>query len=101
MHSVVAFCFIPARNALDCRRFALIDIQQHFAVHVFAYRQPKQVEKCRADIEESSAVDSVVLSDVGTSGNKDTELAMLDRWASRLARNASRTQVIGVETMIR
>jgi len=41
---MVARDFIPARNALNGGRRAVVDIEQHLAVHVLAHGQAEEVQ---------------------------------------------------------
>lgn len=100
VHPVIAFHFVPARNALDPLGYVLVNIEEHFAIHVLTHRQTEEMQKRRANIEKVSSVDALVLLNPRPFGDEDAELAMLHRRAGRLARDASGTQVIGMETVV-
>ena len=57
MHPVVAFYFIPARDAFDGDRFSLVDIKQYLAIHVLGHGQAEKVQKRGTDIEEYNSFD--------------------------------------------
>src|SRR5438132_2824747 len=97
---MVPLHLIPAGDTLDVGWFVIVDIKQHFPIHVFAHWQTEQVQKCGTDIEEIGSVDAIVFLNIRSSGNKNPELTMLDSWTSRFARDAGWTQMIGMETVV-
>src|SRR6476660_1527542 len=100
MHAVIALDLIPTRDALDGGRFVLVDIKQHFSIHVLAHRHAEVVQERGANIEEVSSVDAFVFLNTWSLCNKDTELAMLNGGTGRLAREAGGTQMVRVKAVI-
>src|SRR5207244_10287179 len=100
MHSTIAGFVLPTGYAGDFRWLGK-GLHEHTAIHVISHRQTEQGEKGRSNVEQGCTVDSFVLLYVRAFHAENSEWPVLHSRTGRFSGDAARTQVIGVEPMIR
>src|ERR1700682_2146309 len=100
MHAAFSRLILPTGNARDLRRL-FKRLHQNAAIHVLPHRQSEKSEYGRRDVQQSRAVNALVLLDVRSLHANNSEGTMLNRRPGGLVGNPTRAQMIGMEAVIR